>query len=159
MTIIAFSGHRPPKLGGYHLPNPTYNYVCQQIEKTLQELQPIKVISGMALGIDQWAASIAHKLGIPFIAAIPFAGQEGAWPEESQRIYRSLLNKADDAIFICEGGYEAIKMQIRNQWMVNNCNKLIAVWDGTPGGTGNCVQYAKSVNKDIIYINPRGSHE
>lgn len=152
--IVAFSGHRPSKLGGYTLPNPTYIHVCQQIEKALKELQPEKVISGMALGIDQWAANIAIKLNIPFIAAIPFIGQEKAWPEASQRTYHALLNKAIEKIIVCEGGYAASKMQIRNQWMTDHCDKLIAVWDGTPGGTGNCVQYAKNINREIILINP-----
>jgi uncharacterized phage-like protein YoqJ len=51
--------------------------------------------------------------------------------------------------------YSAAKMQIRNEYMVNACDKLIAVWDHTPGGTENCVKYAQSINKDIIYIDPR----
>lgn len=153
--IVAFTGHRPDKLGGYKVPNPIYIHVCQQIEKTLIELKPEKVISGMALGVDQWAAYIATKLNIPFLAAIPFIGQEKAWPMASQSIYNKLLKKSAEQVIVCEGGYAANKMQIRNQWMVDNCDKLIAIWDGTPGGTGNCVNYAKSINKEIIYIDPR----
>ena len=30
----------------------------------------------MALGTDQWAAKIALELSIPYIAAVPFRGQE-----------------------------------------------------------------------------------
>lgn len=152
--IVAFTGHRPNKLGGYNLPNPIYIKVCQQIDATLRELKPEKIISGMALGIDQWAANIACKLNIPFIAAIPFANQDRVWIEESKRAYHALLNKAVEQVIVCEGGYSAYKMQIRNEWMVDRCDKLIAVWDGTEGGTGNCVKYAQSKNKDIIYINP-----
>jgi uncharacterized phage-like protein YoqJ len=159
MTIVAFTGHRPDKLPnketGYKLPNPTYIHVCRQIEKTLLELKPNKIITGMALGIDQWAANVAIKLGIPFLAAIPFEGQENAWPESSQRTFRTLLKKAAEKVIVCEGGYEASKMQRRNEWMVNNCNILIAVWDGTPGGTSNCINYAKSINREIIFINPK----
>lgn len=152
--IVAFTGHRPNKIGGYKLPNPTYNYICQQIEKTLQELKPEKIISGMALGVDQWAANIAVKLGIPFLAAVPFEGQEGAWPEVSQKVFHKLLDKAAEVVIVSPGGYAAPKMQIRNEWMVDHCDKLIAVWDGTPGGTGNCVTYATSKDKEIIRINP-----
>jgi uncharacterized phage-like protein YoqJ len=159
MTVVAFTGHRPNKLPnketGYKLPNPTYIHVCQQIEKTLLELKPEKIITGMALGIDQWAASVAIKLNIPFLAAIPFEGQEKAWPFSSQKTYFRLLSKAADKVISCPGEYAAYKMQIRNEWMVNNCDILIAVWDGTPGGTGNCINYAKSINKEIIYINPK----
>lgn len=153
--IVAFTGHRPNKLGGYKLPNPTYIHVCRQLEKTLLELKPSEAISGMALGIDQWAVNVCHKLGIPFTAAVPFLGQEKAWPEASQNTYHKLLKLASKTVIVCEGGYEAIKMQKRNEWMVDNCNTLIAVWDGTPGGTGNCINYAKSVNRNTIYIDPR----
>lgn len=157
--IVAFSGHRPDKLPdkktGYTLPNPTYIHVCQEIEKHLLELKPEKAISGMALGVDQYAASVCVKLNIPFIAAVPFAGQEKAWPEKSQRAFNLLLKKACEVVIVCEGEYAAYKMQVRNQWMVDHCDVLIAVWDGTSGGTANCINYAKSKNKQIIFINPR----
>lgn len=152
--IIAFTGHRPDKLGGYKLPNPTYRYVCQQLESKLKELKPEKVISGMALGVDQWAAYISHKLGIPFIAAVPFEGQEGAWPTQSQKTYQKLIKLASERVVVSPGGYSAHKMQIRNQWMVDRCDILLAVWDGSTGGTGNCVNYAKSQNKQIVVIDP-----
>ena len=154
--IVSFAGHRPDKLGGYKVPNPTYVRVCQQIEKTLLEIKPEKVISGMALGIDQWAAFIAHKLGIPFLAAIPFINQESKWPEASQRAYKNLLSKASEKVIVSEGAYAPIKMQIRNEWMVNNSDLLIAVYNGDKtGGTANCVNYAKQCQKPIIIINPR----
>jgi len=117
--IIACTGHRPDKLPnketGYKLPNPTYIHVCRQIEKVLQKLQPEKCISGMALGADSYFASVCIKLGIPFIAAIPFIGQEKAWPAASQKAYHLLLNKAAEKVIICEGGYAPSKMQTRNE--------------------------------------------
>ncbi len=155
--IVAFTGHRPDKLGGYDLPNPTYISVCQKIEAALKELKPEKVISGMALGIDQWAAHIATKLGIPFIAAVPFIGQDGKWPTQSRKIYKILLAKASETVVVSEGAYSAAKLQIRNEWMVYQLgqdDKLIAVWDGTKGGTGNCVAYAESKKKTIYRIVP-----
>ncbi len=153
--IVAFTGHRPDKLGGYKLPNDTYIKVCQKIDAALKELKPEKIITGMALGIDQWAAMIAHKLGIPFLAAIPFEGQERAWPEASQKTFRLLRKLAVEEVIVSSGGYSADKMQVRNIWMVDHCDKLIAVWDGTSGGTANCVTYAQSVGKSIIRINPK----
>ncbi len=153
--IVAFTGHRPDKLGGYKLPNDTYIKVCRDIDWLLKELNPEKVISGMALGVDQWAAHIAYKLGIPFVAAIPFEGQEMAWPEASQKTYRILRKLASEEVIVSPGGYSADKMQVRNIWMVDNCDSLIAVWDGSKGGTGNCVEYAKSVNRKIYQIDPR----
>lgn len=152
--IVAFTGHRPDKLGGYNLPNPTYTRVCQKIEKVLMELKPEKVITGMALGVDQWAAMIAYKLKIPFLAAIPFENQESKWPETSQKTFRLLRKLASEEVIVSPGKYSAAKMQVRNEWMVDNCDKLIAIWDGTEGGTGNCINYAKSINREIIFIDP-----
>lgn len=153
--IAAFTGHRPDKLGGYKLPNDTYIRVCQKIDSSLKELKPEKVITGMALGVDQWAAMIAHKLNIPYLAAIPFEGQEKAWPEASQKTFQLLRKLASEEVIVSSGGYSADKMQVRNIWMVDHCDILIAVWDGTKGGTGNCIEYAKSINKEIYYIDPR----
>jgi uncharacterized phage-like protein YoqJ len=153
--IVSFSGHRPNKLGGWILPNPTYNHICKEIQRILLELNPTKVISGMALGIDQWAAFICVKNGIPFTAAIPFEGQESAWPLKSRATYKALLNKAADKVIVSPGSYSAQKMQIRNEYMVNNSDILIAVYNGDKvGGTANCVRYAESLNKKIIYIDP-----
>jgi len=55
--------------------------------------------------------------------------------------------------------YSIDKMQKRNEWMVDNCDLLIAVWnEDKSGGTYNCIQYAKSVNKEVIYVNPTLCH-
>ncbi len=152
--IVAFTGHRPNKLGGYKLPNSIYNRVCKELTATLKDLKPTKAISGMALGVDQWAAMVCVNLHIPFIAAVPFPGQESVWPEPSQRIYKLLLKKADDIVIVNDAPFAAGKLQKRNEWMVDQCDKLIAVFDGTEGGTANCVKYAEKHNKEIIRIDP-----
>lgn len=153
--IVAFTGHRPDKLGGYKLPNPTYIKICQKLDKALRELKPSKALSGMALGIDQWAANVCVKLEIPFVAVIPFVGQEKMWPADSQRIYNNLLTKAAEKVIVSEGGYSAAKMQIRNQYLVDNCDLLIAVYNGDKtGGTANCINYAKEIGKKILIIDP-----
>ena len=142
------------KIGGFYIPNPTYNYVYRQIKKYLLELKPEKVISGMALGTDQIFAHIATTLDIPFIAAVPFEGQEAAWNDKHQAIYHRLLKKASEVIVVSPGGYENYKMQVRNCWVVDNCDLLLGVYDGSGGGTKNCLNYAQSIKKPTIIINP-----
>jgi uncharacterized phage-like protein YoqJ len=154
MATISFTGHRPQKLGGFKTPNPIYDFVIASIEEALVKLAPTKAISGMALGVDIWAAEICLKLGIPLIAAVPFVGQEKIWPQESQDKYHAVLNQAAEKVIVCEGGYASWKMQKRNQWMVDHSDLVIAVYDGSTGGTGNCVSYAKQQNKNMIIINP-----
>jgi uncharacterized phage-like protein YoqJ len=154
--IVAFTGHRPDKLGGYG-PSPLQEWVRLRIRSKLETLRPSGVISGMALGVDTWAAEEAFLLGIPFVAAVPFKGQEARWPPESQARYRDLLARTFRTVYVSEPPYSVAKMQIRNQWMVDHCGKLIAVWDGSSGGTGNCVHYAERTlgASNIIRINPQ----
>jgi uncharacterized phage-like protein YoqJ len=143
-----------PKLGGYNIPNPTYNACYSALVNALKFIKPEKAISGMALGFDQWAASACIELNIPFIAAVPFVGQESIWPDKSKIIYNDLLLKAEETIIVSEGGYEAWKMQTRNEWIVDNSEIVIGCWDGTGGGTHNCIDYALKKNKKVYRIDP-----
>lgn len=147
--IISMTGHRPDKLGGYNTPNKVHLAVVDGLKKLFAELKPSCVITGMALGVDQWAAEICAANGIPFVAAIPFHGQEGKWPEHAQKRYHALVQKAHRAWVISPGPYDPAKMHIRNHWMVNSCNLLVAVYDGSPGGTGACVGYAEKIGRSI----------
>jgi hypothetical protein len=154
--VCATTGHRPDKLPdkqtGYKTPNPYYDLVVHGMDVALNTLKPDYVITGMALGVDQWMAELCINKGIPFVAAIPFDGQEKPWPSHSQAKYHLLLSKAYAKYVISPGGYESWKMQTRNEWMVKSCHHLIAVWNGTPGGTANCVAYATQVGKPIYYV-------
>ena len=152
--ILAVTGHRPDKLGGYDFYNPVRVWIREQLRHKLIAHKPSYIISGMALGVDQDWAHVGLEQGIPFLAAIPFVGQESAWPAESKRYYKELLACANWLQVVSDGGYAAWKMQRRNEWMVDHCDLLIAVWDGSSGGTGNCVRYAKKVNRPYERIDP-----
>lgn len=143
--IIGFTGHR--KLNNLE-------QVQIELEQLLSELKPEKCISGIAIGFDTLAAEICIKLNIPFIAAVPFYGQEKVWPDFAKERYNKLLKWANEVKYVCSPGYAAWKMQKRNEWIVNNCELLIAAWDGKEsGGTYNCIKYAKDVGREIKYLN------
>ena len=153
---IALTGHRPNKLlyewdGKGPISDAIFMILCQIIE----ERKPTKGISGMALGADMlWAEALIEK-EVPFIAAIPCKGQEKMWPKKSQWRYNEILSSPLCTKFIVsDGGYSPYKMQKRNEWMVDNCDLLIGVHDGSNGGTYNCIQYAKGKVETII-INPK----
>lgn len=152
--ILTVTGHRPNKIGGYNPNSPLRIKVRDKIYDFLVEHKPELAITGMALGVDQEFAVICDQLHIPFIAAIPFSGQEKRWPQDSQEHYNDLLTLADQVEVVCDGGYAAYKMQKRNRWMVDKATDVLAIWDGTNGGTANCVAYAEAVNKPIHRINP-----
>lgn len=152
---MAGTGHRPDKIGGYDYYNPQRVWIRERIRTALVDLHATKTISGMALGVDQDLAQVSIDLAIPFIAALPFVGQESRWPKSSQDYYEWLLERADEVVVVSPGGYAAYKMQVRNKWMVDHANALVSVWDGSPGGTGNCMTYAKDTNILVYPIDPR----
>jgi len=148
--IIAGTGHRPEKLGGYS-PHTTLR-VLQFATSYLQEARPSVVISGMAQGWDMALAQAAINLSIPFWAYVPFQGQEDVWPSATKLYYRVLLTKAAKVEICSPGGYRPISMQIRNQRMVDDCDLLAALWDGSNGGTSNAIAYATFAGKPFINL-------
>lgn len=155
---IAITGHRPNKLGNdYNLTSDLIHKIKKRIINILYGIntQDTVLITGMALGIDTLFAKIAIENNIPFIAAIPCKNHWAKWPQKSVDLYQQILqHKLCTINNISTQPYNQYCMQKRNEWMVNNCDLLIAVWDKSSGGTANCVKYAQSQNKEIIFINP-----
>jgi uncharacterized phage-like protein YoqJ len=149
-TLIWGSGHRPNKLGGYseHI----QTRLIQLATTALLKYDVKVVISGMALGWDMALANAALNLGIELAAYVPFEGQEKAWPADTQRVYRDILEEATYVEIISTGGYSREKMQIRNKAMVNSGDFGLVLWDGTPGGTANCITYANLKKKPYLNL-------
>lgn len=158
---IAITGHRPNKLGNdYDLTSPLLMWIKQEIHKIVDheilQFKDITLITGMALGIDTLFAKIAIESKLPFIAAIPCKGQDSMWKVPSRMLYQELLqHELCSPYYVTKGLYSSTCMQKRNEWMVDNCDLLIAVWDGSNGGTANCVNYAAKQGKFTVFINPK----
>lgn len=148
--IVCGTGHRPDKLGGYG--NIVHSRLVNVAKAWLKSNKPSKVISGGALGWDQALAAAARYLGIPYVMALPFPDFDSKWPEKSRNFLKALCDDAAEVVFVKDGPYAAWKMQERNKWMVDHSDKVLALWNGTSGGTANCVKYAESVGKPISNV-------
>lgn len=158
---ITVTGHRPQKLFSSNPYDRGNLELLKGFAKSqFQLLQPEVVYTGMALGWDMACAMAAANSKIPFIAAIPFQGQEKRWIESTQQLYQRLLLKASRVIYVDElpgyqlgvEGYHPAKLQKRNEWMVDQIgcgDRVLALWDGSSGGTANCVNYAASKGVQI----------
>lgn len=147
MRIISGTGHRPPKLGGYS--DVVFNNLVELCELFIEIKSPDKIISGVALGFDLALATASVNKKIPFIAAIPCRNQSYRWNKEDQLKYKDLLNKSYDQKIISEN-YTNTCMQERNVWMIDNSNEVVALFDGSSGGTKNCILYAETKNVPIF---------
>lgn len=151
--IVAGTGHRPNKLGGYS--DATFNRLVDLAIAVLKHENPRHVITGMALGWDLALAVAAERLDIPYTAAIPFEGQEKRWPLHSQQLYDLMRSRAANVHVLHPGGqlemHEVIKLMYRrDEWMVDNADVVVALYNGDPrGGTAHTVKYAERVGKPI----------
>lgn len=148
--ILAATGHRPQKLGGFGLD--VFVRLSDFAKGQIQKINPSVVISGMAIGWDQAIACAAVELKIPLHAYIPFEGQESKWHPQDRARFDILRCQAEKVVIVCDGEYDSWKMQKRNEAMVDACDTLLALWDGSSGGTGNCIKYAKRIRSKPLNI-------
>lgn len=148
---VAGTGHRPDKLGGYNAgrKDACFRLLFQDITTYLEDVKPGLVISGGALGFDQYLAAAAVELGIPLLLALPCLPFGDNWPPDSlgAKADKWLRGRAASVYFVSPGSYKLLGpkcMQWRNEWMVDNATHLLACWDGSDGGTGNCIRYAET---------------
>lgn len=162
---FCFTGHRPNKLYGYDKTSDGNVKLRTTLKDAIIYSHLIygidNFISGMAQGWDLWAAEIVLDLqkylpNIKLICAIPCKGHKDSFPEDVQDIYDTIIEMADYVHNVTGIKYFPRCMQIRNEWMVNNSIGYIAGWNGTRGGTYNCLEYAEKVGKKHGFvINPR----
>ena len=84
---------------------------------------------------------------------LPCKGQDARWPSESRERYQSILEQCDKGTLL-QDGYTPDCFDKRNRYMIDHSDLVIAVWDGSPSGTGNTVVYAKSKRKSVREITP-----
>ncbi len=160
---LAGTGHRPNKLfttahgncyseENWRKLRVFAGYALEHVKRTYGPIE--QVISGMALGWDlALAAAACADPIIEVIAAIPCKGQESQWPPLAQDRYFDILQKCDRQIYVTQGTYNDDRscMDKRNKWMVQHADKMLALWDGSSGGTGNCINDA--VRNGVMIIN------
>jgi uncharacterized phage-like protein YoqJ len=157
-VIIAVTGHRPHKLGEeWDMKGPVSGAVRAELRRLLERRRPERAISGMALGVDMIFAQEVLALGIPLTAAIPFEGQEARWSPGQQIVYRKLLEHPLVEQVVCAAGgpeHANHKYHNRNRWLVDHSDVLVAVWDGSAGGTRHCYLYAREIGRPIVRVRP-----
>ena len=137
------TGHRIQKLQAYD-----HEFIKLAIEDCLMSFQDeagfVRGFVGMASGVDLWFCQACLNLKIPYVACVPFEGQEATMSEADAWVRQDYLNKAE------------LIREVKNSWMVENADQAIVVWDGNKGGTHNVVQQLVENDKPFKWINPVG---
>jgi len=113
------------------------------------------ILTGMALGTDQWIAEICIKNNIKFKAYLAFNGQDGMWKYNQVKHYKYLLSHATEIKYACDN-INIFAYYKRNKMLVNDCNECISVFNGNYNtGTGQTIKELKKSNKKLIIIKIR----
>ena len=157
-----FTGHRPQKLPwGFDEDRngciAMKEIVKLEIQNSILNYGITHFISGMALGFDMIAAEIVLELkkNYPFITlecALPCKNQQKYWQKEQKQRYEKNLSQADKITYVSDKLYFDGCMQKRNKYMIDNSSMLIALFNGSAGGTKQTVVRAKQKKLNVLII-------
>ena len=155
--VLAFAGHRPEKLPwGMDESDPRCGALKIQIAEAVAAAADrgfTTFLCGMARGCDFWFAEgvLKQKEAHPELrleAYLPCPSQPDRWPEQDQKRYEKLLLSCD-AVHMVEPVYSEGCMLRRNRVMIDRCDELLTVWDGSRGGTAAAVRYAQKQGRPV----------
>lgn len=111
-------------------------------------------LTGMALGVDTWAAEIVLSLRKQFPvtleAVLPCEGQDAKWPLESQKRYQAIITQCDKVTLI-QTRYTPDCFDRRNRYMVDHSDLIIEVWNGSPKEHFECLRPGTSFLSEQIF--------
>ena len=147
-----FTGHRPDKM------ELGEKEIKPLIEKAIDDAIDegyVTFITGMAMGTDIWAAEIVLERkkvnnNLHLICALPHPNFESRRSMTEKMRFSKIIKKADIVKEINDHYFTGC-YQVRNEWMVDRSNLVIAVFNGQKSGTKNTVDYAK--RKDVNVVN------
>lgn len=164
---VCFSGHRPEKL-------PLSGNNSAKVIRVLKSILYKEILdsisagyrcfmTGLARGIDLWAGEIVLELkaqgeDIRLIAVSPYKKHGESFKGEEKFILGNIMLKADDIIYLGEE-YSKGCLQKRNEYMVDNSGKLIAVVSDYKSGTGSTIRYAEKQGVPVRIINAKTLEE
>ena len=153
--VLAFAGHRPEKLPwGSDESDPRCDALKRQIIEAVRSAAGEgydTFLCGMARGCDFYFAEAVLSQGLRLEAYLPCPSQPDRWSEGDQRRYTAILCRCD-AVYMVEPEYSQGCMLRRNRKMVDAADGLLTVYDGSPGGTGAAIDYARRRGKSIISL-------
>jgi len=148
-----FTGHRPEKLTAD--PQQIKAALAKEIDAAIAD-GITEFISGMARGVDLWAAELVilrkkNNPSIRLFCAIPYEGFDKKWAEEYRKLYKYIISNAD-GLKIFYPNFTYASFHQRNRWMVDRSSFVIAVFNGEKGGTKNTLDYAAKKGIRIVMI-------
>ena len=157
---VALTSHRPERLGllsdeGSHEWKNIRDWLVKQITDIrmfdLIQNHTTDLYCGMASGSDILFGIIAsiyraNALNIKLNCVLPCKEYNS-----SNKYYQLIKDNADEWVELSEEFYKGCD-NVRDQYMVDHCDVLLAIWDGNKsGGVWSTIRKAQKAGKQIIY--------
>ena len=157
---VALTGHRPQRLG---LPDDEtdekWSKITNWLTEQITKMTEVAILSntyvdaycGMASGCD---------ISFGFVVSVIKNGTKNLKLHcilpckeynSSNKYYRFIKDEADEWIELADEFYKGCD-NVRDQYMVDHCDVLLAIWDGNKsGGVWSTIRKAQKAGKKIIY--------
>lgn len=151
-TAVAFTGHR------------TYcGEAPDALRQTVEALYAEgcrTFLSGMAAGFDLAAAETvlacrASLPGLRLIAVVPFEGHINRFSTEDRERFGQITTAADETVVLSAQYHRGVYMQ-RNDYLVAHAARVVAWFDGSPGGTFYTLRRALKAGRRVDNLCPAG---
>lgn len=109
------------------------------------------VIQGCAMGWDLALGVAAQDLGISVHSYVPYKGHGKDWKTFYREVHAEVLSKSAE-IYAPDVPFSRETLLQRNKDMVDSADYVLALWDGSPGGTKHCVNYANLSEKKVVNL-------
>jgi hypothetical protein len=136
-----------------------WTWVANELASILSGYQrPLEGWTSLAAGADQVFARAILKCGGVLVAVIPKTGYEQFFAHSNDlEEYRRLLNESRRVIQLDDHVSDRAFFSAGRR-IVNECQIMFAIWDGEAskgfGGTADVVNYARSLDRNLIVLNP-----
>ncbi len=159
----AFTGHRPKSFSfGLNESDPAFTALYQKMKSSIIQVMNAgcrRFYCGMAEGVDLWCGEIVLDLADQFfpkpeiIAVVPFIGQDKAMRQPFFARYHRIMQASTER-YLVSRAYHKDCYRKRNQFLVDSCDALIAVYKPfeTISGTMQTVRYAEKKGRKIFRV-------
>jgi hypothetical protein len=155
VTALGVTGHQA-------IPPGAREMVVGAIRDILSEADaPLYAVTSLAAGADQLFATEILRTGGRLHVIVPSRNYEQTFSTNGDlALFRSLLEAAHAVTRLDYEGPSGEAFLAAGKEVVDNCEMLIAVWDGKParglGGTADVVRYARETGTAVSIVWPDG---
>ncbi|WOL31374.1 hypothetical protein [Microcoleus phage My-WqHQDG] len=149
--VLAGTGHRPNRLGGYN--RTTRGKLKVLANKVVETLLPRYGYCGGALGWDTAWGIALMEAKVPYCMALPCPSMGSKWYETDKNTLAFLVTNAHRVHYLSDHYFKGAFI-LRDRYMVDNAEGLVSLLDPSAIGSGTyqTCQYAETLNLPIIQL-------